>query len=157
MFKDFNLKLAVLSELMEGGHYVVEAERLRSDHGEGAEDYRPIPEVITFYRSITIPDELLATVTKLSPDGGDLAYLNAMNVWDGEDNQFDISSLEGIEKLVNLTEFTPIAMIAEDGIDYTPLLGCPKLKLADMSFASSDAKNEAVEEKLSSRGVEIET
>jgi hypothetical protein len=155
MFKDFNFKLCVLSALMEEGHYVEEAEALHEEHADSAEDYKPIKQVIAFYRSIEIPERLLATITSLSPDGGDLAYDHAMSVWDGEDDQFDIKSIEGIERLINLEAFTPIAMIAEKGIDYTPILGCKKLKRVDMSFGKAGKKNEAVAKELKRRGVDV--
>lgn len=156
MFKDKNLKLSVLSALMEEGHYVAEAERLQAAHAAGVADYTPVPEVMAYYASIEIPDAQLASITSLQPDGGDLAYMNAMIVWDGEDEQFDISSLEGIEHLVNLEVFAPIAMMAEDGVDYRPLLGCKKLKRVDMSFATTTPDQDAVAEELVRRGVEVE-
>jgi hypothetical protein len=156
MFQDFNFKLTVLSALMEEGHYAEKAEKLHDAHADSAEDYHPIEQVIAFYRSLKISAKRLATVTNLSPDGGDLAYMHAMGVWDGEDDQFNITSLEGIEHLENLETWTPIAMIGEDGVDYTPLLRCKKLKRVDMSFAKEGASTEAVREELARRGVEIE-
>jgi len=155
MFHDLNLKLAVLSVLMEAGHYVDEAEKIAAEHLDTAEDYKPIEAVMDFYRGIVIPPELLATVTSLQPDGGDLAYQHAMSVWDGEDDTFNITSLKGIEVLENLVEFSPIAMIGEDGIDYTPLLGCKKLQTVDMSFAVEAKSTERVLAALEKRGVDV--
>lgn len=122
-------------------------------HLDTAEDFKPIPQVMDFDRSIEIPPKLLATVTSLSPDGGDLAYLYAMSEWDGEDDQFEIKSIEGIEHLVNLEEFTPLAMIT--AVDYTPILGCKKLKLVDMSYAKTGKRGAAVKAELLERGVDI--
>nr|ADH04650.1 unknown [Chondromyces crocatus] len=141
---------------MEDGHFVEEAEALHDAHAESAEDYKAIQEVMAFYEKLEIPPDLLATITSLVPDGGDLAYMHAVSVWDGEDDLFDITSLDGIEHLINLEVFAPIAMIGEGGIDYTPLLGCKKLKRVDVSFASEGEKNESVKEALEKRGVEIE-
>ncbi|EYF04186.1 DUF6892 domain-containing protein [Chondromyces apiculatus] len=157
MFKDLHFKLSVISALMEEGHYVEEAEALSAKHAKSAKPYKAIKQVMAYFEKLEIPAELLATITSLSPDGGDLAYQHATSVWDGEDDLFDITSIEGIEHLVNLEAFTPIAMIGEDGIDYTPLLGCKKLKRVDMSFGKEGPKNEAVMVELERRGVEIET
>jgi hypothetical protein len=156
MFKDVNFKLAVISVLMEDGHFVEEAEALKAKHGAAAEEFKPIEEVMAFYRSLEIPEALLATVKDLSPDGGDLAYVHAMTEWDGEDDTFDITSIEGIERLVNLESFTPLALMAEGGIDYTPLLGCKKLEVADISHAKKGKATDKVVAELEKRGVELE-
>ena len=79
-----------------------------------------------------------------------------MHVWDGEDDQFAISSIEGIERLVNLELFAPIAMIAENGIDYSPILRCERMAKVDMSFRADGPSNDAVLEELEKRGVEVE-
>jgi len=118
--------------------------RIKAKHGKKAKDHRPIKEVIAFYRSIELTPKQLASVKTLSPDGGDLAYVHAMNVWDGEDGQFGIASLDGIDALVNLEEFTPIAMMSEDGVDYSAIALCSKLKKLDMTFAKSGKKSDAL-------------
>ena len=155
MFKDINFKLAVISALMEEGHFEKEAKKLKAAHLSTAEAYVPIKEVMAYYESLTLSEKLLATVTTLSPDGGDLAYVYAMSEWDGEDDTFEIHSLEGIEQLVNLEEFTPISMMG-NGVDYTPILACKKLKNVDMTYAKDDKANKAVKAALEKRGVEIE-
>lgn len=156
MFEDFNLKLAVLSVLMEAGHYATEAERLADIYGAAVRDDEAIPEVLQFYRGIELRPALLATVTRLCPDGGDLAYEHCMSVWDGEDGQFDIRSLEGIHQLTNLIAFTPVSMMAEGGVDYGPLLACQKLARVDMSFALPGKQSESVAATLRGRGVVVE-
>ena len=154
---NFKLKLAIISALMDDGHFVAEAKRIKAKHGKKAKDYKPIKEVIAFYRTIELTPKQLASITTLSPDGGDLAYVHAMNVWDGEDGQFDIESLAGIEALVNLEELTPISMMSENGVDYSAIAGCPKLKKVDMTFAKAGKKSDALAVKLEARGVEVET
>ena len=79
----------------------------------------------------------------------------ATTEWDGEDEMFDITSIEGIDSLVNLTSFAPIAMITPKGIDYTPLLACKKLTRVDFSFAAKGAANRAVRKALAARGVDV--
>ena len=153
-FADLHFKLSVVSALMEEGHYVDEIDAA----AEGAEDpeaYRPIAEVMAYVERLAIPKELLATVTSLQPDGGDLIYQAATTEWDGEDEIFDITSIEGIDALANLESFAPIAMITQKGIDYTPLLGCKKLKRVDFAFAAKGAANKAVRKELLARGVDV--
>ena len=154
-FKDLHFKLSVLSALMEDGHFVEEAERLNAKFGKTTKDYTAIKKVMEFYESVEIHAELLATITELLPDGGDLAYVHAVNVWDGEDDLFDIGSIEGIEQLVNLERFEPIAMISQEGIDYAPILGCKKLRKVDMSFSDGGSGAKKVAAELRRRGVEV--
>jgi hypothetical protein len=47
-------------------------------------------------------------------------------------------------------------MICKEGVDYTPLLRCKKLKRVDMAFAKKGASTKAVRKELARRGVEIE-
>ena len=152
-FEDLHFKMSVISALMEEGHFVAEAEKLKARHGASTEDYRAISNVMEYYSQLEIPKNLLESITSLMPDGGDLAYVNAVNVWDGEDDLFDIRSLGGIEQLVNLERFEPIAMMSQDGVDYRPLLACTKLRKVDVTFA--DDSGEAVAAELKRRGVEV--
>ncbi len=151
-FADFHLKLAVLSVLMEEGHYAVEAERLADIYGAAVKDGDVIPEVLAFYRQIELRPALLATVTRLSPDTGDLAYFHATSDWDGEDGR----SLEGLEHLPNLVAFAPAGLMSPAGVDPTPLLRCEKLVRADLAFARPGPESERVAAALVGRGVVVE-
>lgn len=154
MFPDLNFKLCVISALMDLGYFEDEASEAQ-DSDEETEDFEAIPAVMEFYRDLELGPELLARVTSLTPDGGDAVYEYATHVWDGEDDQFDVSSIEGIEQLVNLERFAPAAMLPSKGIDFTPLLGCKKLKTVDMTFAAKSAENDRVRAELTARGVRI--
>lgn len=154
-FEDLNLKIAVLSALMEDGHYAAEAERLAELHGAATAPHLPIPEVMAFYRAIELRPALLSTVTRLCPDTSDSAYEHAMNDWDGDDDTFDITSLVGIERLTNLVTFAPVSLIAEGGIDYGPLVRCERLVSVDMSFARPGKESETVAARLRGRGVVV--
>ncbi len=157
MFEDLNLKLAVLSVLMEDGHYAAEAERLADAHGAAVKEGEPIPEVMAFYRAIVLRPALLATVTRLAPDSSDLAYVHAMNEdWGGDGSALDIRSLAGIEHLTSLVAFSPVAMMAEGGVDHGPLLGCQKLVRVDMQFAVPGKASQTVAATLRGRGVVVE-
>ena len=155
-FKDINLKISVIGALHDLGFYKEEAEALKDRYYNGADfSYKPIPEVYEYYQNLEIDQAKLDQIESLQPDGGDLCYLYLMNNWDGEDDQFLISSLEGIEQLTNLKSFDPISMIVEEGLDYSPLLKCKKLEEVSSAFALESSKNEKVIEQLEERGVEM--
>lgn len=118
-FKDLNFKISVIGALHELGHYCEEVENIKGDNTDWDQDYKPIPKVLEFYKNLEIDQKYLEEIETLQPDGGDLCYQYLFNVWDGEDNQFDISSIEGIENLTNLKSFEPISMISENGLDYS--------------------------------------
>lgn len=153
-FSDVRFKLSVVSALMDDGHYVKELDKVAAAAVD-AEDYQPIAEVLDHVAALVIPPARLAKIKSLQPDGGDLIYQVATTLWDGEDDIFDISSIEGIESLVNLEVFAPIAMIDSKGLDYTPLLGCKNLVRVDFEFAASGAKQQKVRKALAARGVDV--
>ena len=128
MFTDFNLKLSVISALHDLGYYTDEAKKISDAQEDWENPYSPIPAVLEYYQNLELSADYLAEIETLNPDGGDLVYQFLTTSWDGEDEQFDISSLEGIEQLVNLKSFAPSSMIISDGLDYAPLLACPKLE-----------------------------
>lgn len=155
-FKDINFKISVIGALHELGFYKEEAEALKDKYyNEDDYSYEPVPQVYEYYQNLQIDQDKLDQIESLQPDGGDLCYVYLMNNWDGEDDQFLIKSIEGVELLTNLTSFEPISMIHEDGIDYSPLLKCKKLESISADFAKEGSKNEKVLEKLEERGVEI--
>ncbi len=155
-FKDINFKISVMGALHQEGFYVDEAGALSDQHGDEEDfSYQPIKEVYEYYKNLQIDPEKLAQIEGLYPDGGDECYMYAMNNWDGEDDTFDISSIEGIESLVNLRVFDPISMITSDGIDYAPLLGCKKLESVNAECMKDTAENYEVIRQLQARGVEV--
>jgi len=154
-FKDLNFKICVIGALHNLGYYNEEAEKIQNENSDWDEDYKPIPAVLEFYKKLDINPEYLLKIESLYPDGGDLCYDYLFNVWDGEDNQFDISSIEGIENLKNLKIYAPISMISIKGIDYSPLLHCEKLETVSTDFIKKNQKKEKVLKQLENRGVKI--
>ena len=155
-FKDINFKISVMGALHDLGHYVEEVKAIHEKHYNPSDfSYKPIPEVLAFYQQVHIEQALLDKIEHLIPDGGDHCYAYLMNNWDGEDDQFDIQSIEGIELLRNLQSFDPISMINMDGIDYSPLLACKKLESVNPEFAAEDPENDKVLAELEARGVEV--
>jgi tetratricopeptide (TPR) repeat protein len=156
MFKDFNFKLAVISELHNQGFYLEEAEAIfEKNHNEEDYSYKPIPAVLKYYKNLNIDQAKLDLIEELRPDGGDQVYMFLMNNWDGEDNQFDIKDLSGIEHLKNLKIMDPIAMISEDIKSVSPLLQCKSLEFVDLDLFQGAEDCQKVAAELSERGVEV--
>ncbi|MDI3405194.1 DUF6892 domain-containing protein [Streptomyces cavernicola] len=114
-FKDFNFKLIVIEQLM----YIDETLTPRFDLGEllrqqGLGDdpweyayendlaYKIVPEARSHFESLEISAELLAGVEELCMDGGNQVYQECAPVWDGEDDLFDVASLDDLALLPNL-------------------------------------------------------
>lgn len=125
-FKDVNLKLAVLSNLIERGHIDIGEPQDLYDHVLSRpfdleeEGYDPVPEALDYLARYPLTEELLAKVTSLETDGGSEIYRYIEYFWDGETDDYTISSLDGIEALVNLKRVRFISMVHDD-IDRTPL------------------------------------
>ncbi len=155
-FKDLNFKICIVGALHDLGYYNEELENIKKDNLDWDEDYKPIPAVLEFYKNLKIDQKYLDEIEELQPDGGDLCYQYLFNVWDGEDDQCNIKSIEGIENLRNLKSFEPNSMINENGIDFTPILGCLKLENVAMEeWQSNSKKNEKVRERLKEREVDV--
>ena len=107
---DFNFKLMVVNQLM----YVDEVLLPKFEVREFAENYsgrainieeegyNEIPEVRTYFEQLKIPMELLIDIKELKPDGGDHIYGELIPFWDGEDEHFDVQSIEDVKYLPNL-------------------------------------------------------
>lgn len=107
---DFNFKLMVIHQLM----YVDKVLLPKFDvwgfvktHGERKidieeEGYAVIPEVISYFKGVEIPMNLLIDIKELKPDGGDEIYRQIIPFWSGEDEQFDVKSVEDVKYLPNL-------------------------------------------------------
>ncbi|MGY0065436.1 DUF6892 domain-containing protein [Streptomyces sp. QTS137] len=114
-FKDFNFKLVVIEQLM----YIDETltpqfslagllkkKGLGDDPWDYAQEhdlaYKVVPEAREYFESLEISYELLSGVEELCIDGGNQVYQECAPVWDGEDDLFDITSLEDLALLPNL-------------------------------------------------------
>jgi hypothetical protein len=114
-FKDFNFKLIVVEQLM----YIDETltpqfsladllkeKRLSVAPWEYAQqhglEYQVVPEARSYFTSLEISDDLLAGVEELCMDGGNQVYQECAPVWDGEDDLFDVASLDDLVLLPNL-------------------------------------------------------
>ena len=125
-FKDINLKLAVLSELIDNGHIDIGEPQDLYDHVLGrhfdleAEGYEPVAEARDFLARFPLSQDILDKVTSIEFDGSSTSYRYINYFWDGEDDEFTIQSLDGIEALRNLKSIRIISMVG-DKIDLAPL------------------------------------
>ncbi|MGW2838568.1 DUF6892 domain-containing protein [Streptomyces sp. NPDC001493] len=118
-FTDFNFKLLVIDRLMytdgtltprfDLAAYLV-AQGLAKADGDPARAYtekkrlshQVLPVARKYFDALEISDELLASVEDLILDGGLRVYYHCSPVWDGEDDLFDVRSLDDLPLLPNL-------------------------------------------------------
>lgn len=126
-FKDVNLKLAVLSMLMETAALDIGEPQDLYDHVQGrrfnleAEGYRPVPAARDYLARLPLSQELLDKVTEIVFDGGSTIYRYVHYFWDGETDEFTVSSFEGLEALRNLKRIRIISMVDEHKADIAAL------------------------------------
>lgn len=116
-FSDINFKLAVLSALIENGIIdlgappQLAAHVLGREFDVGREGYRPIPEVLDYLARYPLTPEMLSAVETFDLDGGGPIYHHIWHFWHGEDDTFDVRSLQGIEHCINIREFGVASMV----------------------------------------------
>lgn len=123
-FRDFNFKLLVVEELMYVQETLTPAfsidEHLRENGvAESAYDhtvaigreYTMLDEARAYFEALEIEERLLATVEELNLDGGNQVYMECAPVWDGEDDLFDVHSLEDLRLLPNLKRVLGAEMV----------------------------------------------
>lgn len=152
-FKSAGFRLTVINELLDLGHFADEFEEAQ-ESAEKVEDYETDPRVQKFVDGLVLTEDLLAQVVKIGPDGGDEIYAGLVPVWDGEDDRFDIGTLEDVRLLPNLERVSLYAMVSE-GIDLAPLRDVPRLTHVNINLAKSWVQGWSVLDELAARGVEI--
>ncbi|MFB7578847.1 DUF6892 domain-containing protein [Streptomyces hydrogenans] len=119
-FRDFNLKLVVIDVLMYRQDLLTPAfdldARMR-ERGidipavyvlENDIDDEVLDESRTFFEELVIGDELLAGVDTLCFDAGQEIYRQCAPAWGGEDDLFDICTLDDLALLPNLKRVTAV-------------------------------------------------
>ncbi len=125
-FKDINLKLAVMSELIDNGHIDIGDPQDFYDHVLGrrfdleAEGYEPVAEARDFLARFPLSQDILDQVTSMEFDGGSEIYRYINYFWDGESDEFTITSFDGLEALRNLKSIRIISMV-DESVDLAPL------------------------------------
>lgn len=113
-FRDFNFKLLVIEQLMYSEKTLTPAFRIADclkakgiDDPQGYAyennlDHTVLAEARAHFEALEISTALLATVEELTLDGGLQVYQECSPVWDGEDDLYDVSSLDDLDLLPNL-------------------------------------------------------
>jgi hypothetical protein len=153
VFKSAGFRLTVINELLDLGHFADGFEEAQ-ESSEKVEDYEIDPRVQKFIDGIVLTEELLEQVVKIGPDGGDEIYAALIPVWDGEDDRFDIGTLDDVRLLPNL-ERVSLYCMASEGIDLTPLRDVATLTHVNINLSNDWVKGWKVLEELSARGVEV--
>lgn len=149
-FKSLQFKLAVINELLEFGFFQEELAALRTQYwSEDNWEHQPIPEILDFFENLEISEEQLAGIKSICFDGGNDIYFHLVPNWDGEDDYFNIDSIEDAVKLPNLETYLEISMVFVK--DHSPLLELPHLKKA--YFVSDEPE---LKEKLMAKGISLE-
>lgn len=131
-FRDPNLKLAVMSSLLESGALdLAEPQDLAAFVLKRAVDleedgYDLIRDAYDYLVRYPLTDADLAKVETITFDGGNQIYRYCYYFWGGEGQEFDISSTAGISLCRNLRQLTCIAMI--ERLDAADLVGLGKLE-----------------------------
>ncbi|SED02793.1 hypothetical protein SAMN05216483_2934 [Streptomyces sp. 2131.1] len=113
-FRDFNFKLLVIEKLMYDDETLTPAFRIADClKAKGIDDpqtyaydndlaFTVLDEARAHFEALEISPELLATVETLALDGGLRVYQECSPVWDGEDDLYDVGSLDDLDLLPNL-------------------------------------------------------
>jgi hypothetical protein len=113
-FKDINFKLCALQILMyeknlltakfDVWEFVENYTARKIDVDE--EGYRIIPEVLHYFKNFPIDAALLAEIDEIYQDGGNEIYMKIIPFWDGEDDEFNVTSTEDVALFPNLKKMT---------------------------------------------------
>jgi hypothetical protein len=131
-FADPNFKLVVLDALLTSGTITLGAREklaesvLGPDYDEDEDGYALLKPVYDYLTRFPLTASHLTAVEELIFDGGNEIYPYAFPFWDGETDEFDIRSLEGIGQLANLRSIHVISLLAD--ADLAPLAGLTQLK-----------------------------
>ncbi len=152
-FKSAGFRLTVINELLDLGHFADEFEEAQESADE-VEDYEIDPRVQKFVDGLVLTEELLEQVVKIAPDGGDEIYAGLVPVWDGEDDRFDIETLEDLRLLPNLERVSLYCMVSEK-LDLAPLRDVPGLTHVNINLSKEGKTGWNVLDELAARGVEV--
>lgn len=110
-FKDFNFKLAVIEQLMYRKELLLPQFDVRTFVGSEKwakidrekHSFKAVPGVKKFFKDLEISEELLAQVEILDQNYHKV-YHQVTPFWDGEGNEFNITSTEDLKLVPNLKQ-----------------------------------------------------
>ena len=131
-FRDPNFKLAVLSALIDADAIDLAepqdlADAVLPRHIDlGSDGHHLIREACDYLARYPLKDTDLERVEEITFDGGEPIYRYCYYYWSGSTGDFDINSVEGIARCVNLRRFTYVAIL--NAVDIDHLIGLDKLE-----------------------------
>ncbi len=114
--------------------------------------YGPHPEIYEYFKNLELSDKLLSSIKSISFEGGNEVYHLIAHNWDGEDNIFDVRSLEDVCLAPNLEELVDCVLVDVD--DASPLLQLKKLRSVDVNY-DGGIKDKKTISQLEKKGVQI--
>jgi hypothetical protein len=149
-FRDPNLHLAVLDAAWSTG-LLAPFRKTRPAPDPEAVD-KPVLDALL---ATDLPPSVLGAVERIDWGGGKAIQHLVVEMWDGEDETFDVTDIAGIGACRNLRT---LALVAASLEDVSPLLDLPALR--DLRIAGvyrDNAANRAVLEELQRRGIDAPT
>lgn len=131
-FADPNFKLVVLSSLLESdaldlaGYQDLASHVLSRPIDLEKEGYKLLPQAYDYLARYPLTDADLALVETVTFDGGNAIYPYCYRFWSGETKEFDVRSIDGIERCENVRSIICIALIEK--LDIAQLVGLQKLE-----------------------------
>lgn len=125
---DKNLKYAIIEELMEKNIFSFELEEfLELNPDVEYDEFEPCEEIERYFRELELNNLDLSQVTELKWYPGGPEVIEAICLeWDGEDDYFDIRSLDGIGICENITKISIEYLLAAKNL--SPLTELKKLE-----------------------------
>jgi hypothetical protein len=153
------LKLVVLDELMRTGSIDLGSPRQLAEHVLGRrvdlekDGYELLQPVYDYLACYPLTRAQLECVTSLTFDGALDIYSYIHYFWDGEED-FDVTSLEGIGLLANLEAIDVVSMFTDDVADELSVLASRLRVEAFLRSTAPDATASLSRGELASRVVE---
>lgn len=121
MFEDFNFKLIVIDSLLnKEPSFKDELDALKQKFTyryEWYNDEPPIQEILDYCAQLVFQQSDLNQVTELCFDGGNHIYHIIKPDWEGEDGDFNVTSIKGFEQLSALKSVVYISMCSPEVLD----------------------------------------
>ncbi len=119
MFPDFCFKLVVIDSILDK-HPSFESElaEMKRQYVDPVNDFRflaePLPEMVSYFQKLQLTEEDLDKAAELEFDGGNRIYFLLKPDWDGEEDIFDVTSVQGAERLRNVRSVCWTSMCSPD-------------------------------------------
>lgn len=140
---DKNLRLAIIGNLIQEEYFQFSIEDFFENELNKKFDlmakynYEPLPEVEEYFKQLDLKSLGAEKLESIYFEAGDDIIHFVWNQWDGEDEYFDIQSLDGIEICKNIKELN--IDLLSNITDLTPLESLSKLEDISITNVSSNS------------------